>query len=902
MTTTITSTILNVDVGKLKRELEAIPSVIVLEIRPHNGVQTEVDLEGTVTGGTLTAAQTALDNHIDNKEENIRFRGNNQNVLENAIAGEILFRNPTDVWKIDVNNTLLPVNDNSYDLGDATHRIKSAFFVDSNFSGDVVITGNLTVNGTQTSLNTQTLEVEDDFILLNSAFTTGTPVAPFLGIEALRGDDPSAKLQFNETTDKWEFGIDGSMSEISSSGDLTTHINDTANPHSVTKAQVGLSNVTNDAQLTRSAGDFGSFPTITSIDSSDIFLLEDADDSFNKKDVTFGSINSSLDHQSLSGAGTNDHAAIDSHIANTSNPHSVDKTDVGLGNVTDDAQLTRAADDFISFPIKNSSVNADKILIEDSEDSGAKKYIELEDLPFPPPGELDGKPLPVPAPADGETLEFDSGGDAWIYVENNNAKKIQDIVVEAGPPLDGEFIKYNSGSGEFEFSSAPGISSSGPIGSIIPFGSTTPPTGFLNCDGSDVSRTTYADLFAVIGTTFGVGDGSTTFTLPDLRQRFPLGKADSGTGSTLGSTGGAIDHVHQGGSHSHDMGNHTHNVGAHYHGLGTLGLVSSGDHDHSINHDHSSFTSGGSGTLNTNSDSHSHTVSGSTNTTGNHSHQYNINDAGPFATEKGIRGGADAFVEASFTEDAGNHSHTVSGSTNSDSHSHTIPTHTHSINVPNFTGTSGDGGDHTHTLTGLVGATGGSAGDSGFNSGVPSDNNTSSGGVVDTSSENPPFLAVNYIIKFSDNILAQGDQNISGNITFSDTVKQKSHLAFANSESTEYTKALETTNDTPTAIDIIPAFANSSMFIEVDIISRLDNVAVDKSYWATIKGAIIRNSTGNVAIVGTEFIAEDDIGSPGYDVSLVASGTDVEIQVTGGSGETVVWVAKIRHQSVLTSS
>jgi microcystin-dependent protein len=57
----------------------------------------------------------------------------------------------------------------------------------------------------------------------------------------------------------------------------------------------------------------------------------------------------------------------------------------------------------------------------------------------------------------------------------------------------------------------------------------TAPTGWLLCNGDAVSRTTYADLFAVIGTTFGTGDGSTTFNVPDFRGRVPAG--DGGTGS-----------------------------------------------------------------------------------------------------------------------------------------------------------------------------------------------------------------------------------------------------------------------------------------------------------------------------------------------------------------------------------
>lgn len=90
-----------------------------------------------------------------------------------------------------------------------------------------------------------------------------------------------------------------------------------------------------------------------------------------------------------------------------------------------------------------------------------------------------------------------------------------------------------------------------PTGGILMYGAASAPTGFLLCNGALVARATYADLFAVIGTTFGAGDGSSTFALPDLRQRFPMGVAASGTGNTLGGTGGAIDHTHTGPSHTH---------------------------------------------------------------------------------------------------------------------------------------------------------------------------------------------------------------------------------------------------------------------------------------------------------------------------------------------------------------
>jgi microcystin-dependent protein len=84
-----------------------------------------------------------------------------------------------------------------------------------------------------------------------------------------------------------------------------------------------------------------------------------------------------------------------------------------------------------------------------------------------------------------------------------------------------------------------------PTGGILSYGGATAPSGYLLCDGSAVSRTTYSALFTAIGTAFGAGDGSTTFNVPDLRGRSPLG---SGTGSgltarSIGQTGGEENHA-----------------------------------------------------------------------------------------------------------------------------------------------------------------------------------------------------------------------------------------------------------------------------------------------------------------------------------------------------------------------
>ena len=72
------------------------------------------------------------------------------------------------------------------------------------------------------------------------------------------------------------------------------------------------------------------------------------------------------------------------------------------------------------------------------------------------------------------------------------------------------------------------------VGAVVAFAGRTTPQGWLLCDGSAVSRTDYAALFAVIGTTYGTGNGSTTFNLPNLVDKFVEGSATSGTVKSAG--------------------------------------------------------------------------------------------------------------------------------------------------------------------------------------------------------------------------------------------------------------------------------------------------------------------------------------------------------------------------------
>jgi microcystin-dependent protein len=199
-----------------------------------------------------------------------------------------------------------------------------------------------------------------------------------------------------------------------------------------------------------------------------------------------------------------------------------------------------------------------------------------------------------------------------------------------------------------------------PVGAGMDFWGGTAPTNFMFAYGQAISRTTYATCFAQLGTTYGAGDGSTTFNLPDKRGRASFGKDNMGgvaagrlttgdgriAGNTLGAVGGLETHtlttaqlaVHthsastaSGGTHTHtagcaDSGNHAH----------TLSIDSAGAHTHTYTAPQATiFFAGGSGqnvpSINvgaTTSSAGAHTHTGATNTTGLHNHVITVNSGG----------------------------------------------------------------------------------------------------------------------------------------------------------------------------------------------------------------------------------------------------------------------------------
>lgn len=194
-----------------------------------------------------------------------------------------------------------------------------------------------------------------------------------------------------------------------------------------------------------------------------------------------------------------------------------------------------------------------------------------------------------------------------------------------------------------------------PTGTIMPYSASAAPAGYLLCDGAAVSRTTYSTLFALIGTDFGVGDGSSTFNVPNLKGKVPVG-IDSGQTEfdTRGETGGAKTHTltsSQMPAHDHSTGSFAiSNEGTHTHGAGTYAVGNESGHTHQLNFDYKTSLSAGGGTV---------AVTDIDNQTG----------ASP---------GTDATAI------------TASGAS-----------HTHS-----FSGTSGAGASHSHSLSGSSGSAG----------------------------------------------------------------------------------------------------------------------------------------------------------------------------------------------------
>jgi microcystin-dependent protein len=155
---------------------------------------------------------------------------------------------------------------------------------------------------------------------------------------------------------------------------------------------------------------------------------------------------------------------------------------------------------------------------------------------------------------DGARVQLDFTGDAWISCDRDVSAVVGDRVyaLQQGSVL---IVSGKIG--------AEAQSSGVPVGALTQYAGTSGavPGGWLLCEGQEVSRTDFAVLFSRLGTTYGGGNGSTTFNLPNLQNRVPVGVGSRGRGATGGAETVTLS-VAQMPSHNHGgVGDHTHGMG-----------------------------------------------------------------------------------------------------------------------------------------------------------------------------------------------------------------------------------------------------------------------------------------------------------------------------------------------------
>lgn len=289
--------------------------------------------------------------------------------------------------------------------------------------------------------------------------------------------------------------------------------------------------------------------------------------------------------------------------------------------------------------------------------------------------------------------------------------------LEASDLVAGQNITLNKVGKTVTINAIGGSSNGIPIGTIMQYAGLAAPQGYLLCEGQALSKTDYAELYAIIGNYFGGTE--TEFYLPDLRERVPVGKNSAKTDYALGETGGTATvtlTIEQMPSHTHIQNSHNHTQSAHNHGLNS--------HTHSI-------------------PAHSHGLN-------NHTHSFSAT-----TSNKELKGTFKAYNLAYSTLSASGIVSVSTGETSS---------YTGNSSNSRSNGVFSINASHNHTVSGTTGAASGSTANSraltsgaasGNTASVTATNNATTATNQETGGGNAhnnmqPYIVLNYIIKVTE--------------------------------------------------------------------------------------------------------------------------------------------------------
>lgn len=383
-------------------------------------------------------------------------------------------------------------------------------------------------------------------------------------------------------------------------------------------------------------------------------------------------------------------------------PNSITQLELSNGAVTSPKILDGAV---IESKIANDNVTSAKILLDNNQPLRGRRADTT------PTGllRIDGSNRTV---LQSDTLvRVEVDGSPVLDIDEDKAEPVVDNVFDLGSPTN-KFKEIHAHLvNGIDLTTVGGL----PAGTVVMTALGSAATGWLLCRGQAVSRATFATLFAAIGTTFGPGDGVTTFNLPDLRQRIPIGQTDVAAqpATNLAAQFGSINHTH-GFAHVHDaevvgtLPNHIHSSG---------GLTGNHPHTHKIGPHRHNFS------LSTSPHSHIHAITA----------LVNIRQTTGAISARGLSATSSDFTSGTHNTSLDTHTHTISGTVGSGGSSTIVDNAANNVQT---------GPTSTPTVT-ITGNTGNPT----TSPSIVSTGTTVSQSTSTTGTANPPCLVLNFMIK-----------------------------------------------------------------------------------------------------------------------------------------------------------